>query len=201
MTNMRTDEQRLLDQVGRLPQAIAPGRDLWPDIESQLADPADEPHPAAAAEPAGSEVAHTGRWQTSVALAASLMLAVFVGYSLGREAVETPPDTSIAGYPVQAGTATQPVSLVEEVGLLEARRTMVADIEAGLERLPPDARTVVTENLRTINQALDEIDAVLAGNPAGGLDRQLLVAMYADQLTRLSSMQTLVMNSNQEILL
>ena len=90
---------------------------------------------------------------------------------------------------------------VDGVSLQEGRRNMAAQIEAGLDRLPADARFVVIENLTAINTALDEIDAVLARTPESGLDRQLLISMYTDQLARLNSVQSLVLNSNQEILL
>jgi len=196
MTNERTHEQAaqaLLDRTGQLPRAIAPDRDLWPRIESALKEPLGEQQTAQ------DDAEHTGaanylhRWQAPAALAASLLLAVFFGYWIGQEDAPVPSSISVA--------ALQPVSLVEEVGLLEARRTMAAEIESGLYRLPPDARLVVIENLTAIHAALDEIDAVLARAPASGLDRQLLISMYADQISRLNSVQTLVMNSNQEILL
>ena len=211
MTIKRTDNQKadeLLDRAGQLQHAVAPERDLWPGIESQLGAQL-RAHRSETRSRQNQTVETTGvvflhRWRTPLALAASLMLAVLLGYWIGREEAPIPGPTPgpmpIAVQPTPGERALQPVSL-EEVGLLEARRTMAADIEAGLTRLPPDARIVVMENLAAINAALDEIDAVLAEAPVTGLDRQLLVSMYADQISRLNSMQALVMNSNQEILL
>ena len=186
-------DQTLFERAGGLPREIAPDRDLWPGIESQLDDQlATDGNKAIR----GSTIL---RWQAP-ALAAGLLMALVLGYWVGREdAVDT------GSQPIAATPATEPglqtVSLVEEVGLLDARRAMAAEVEAGLERLPADARQVVLENMAAINKALDEIDTVLAQSPESGLDRQLLVSMYADQLARLSSLQTLVMNSNQETLL
>ena len=128
-------------------------------------------------------------------------MALLLGYWIGQEQADAPTPASMLAETAPGNGELRPVSLVEEVGLLEARHAMAAEIEAGLVRLPADARTVVIDNLTAINQALDEIDAVLEQAPATGLDRQLLISMYADQLARLSSMQALVMNSNQEILL
>jgi hypothetical protein len=173
------DEQALLEQAARLPKQVSPGRDLWPDIETAIA------HETAQA-PARIGLS---RWSATAALAASLLLALFIGYEVGRDTPEQPP------------IGAQPVNLVEAAGLLETRRTMAAEIEAGLYRLPPDARSVVVENLAAISDALDEIDAVLAEAPPTGLDRQVLMAMYVDQLALLGSVRHLVLHSNQEILL
>ena len=197
--NKETDERLLLDRAARLPREMSPNQDLWPAIESQLGEQRTD-QPQAEDETAGpARVAFIHRWRAPAALAASLLLAVFLGYWAGREDTAAPAPAPVAAAPTDA--VLQPVSLVEEVGLLEARRAMAAEIETGLVSLPADARMVVIENLQAINTALDQIDAVLAESPATGLDRQLLISMYADQLARLSSVQTLVMNSNQEILL
>ncbi len=175
------DEQTLLDQASRLRKDIPPERDLWPGIEAAIAD----------ATPAGRRDPGRNRWPAAAALAATLVLALLIGYGAGRG---TPEGSNGA-------TALQPVSLVEAAGLLETRRTMAAEIEAGLHRLPPDAQAVVIENLATIGTALDEIDAVLAEAPPSGLDRQVLMALYVDQLALLGSVRQLVLHSNQEILL
>lgn len=188
---MTTQEERtLLEQASALSRDIPPERDLWPEIESAIA---------------GQRSGDTrGRWRTPAALAASLLLALVVGYGVGREAPETAMVAETAAVGRDAGvsqTALQPVSLVEAAGLLAARRAMADEIEAGLEHLPPDARSVVIENLAAIGAALDEIDAVLAATPSSGLDRQVLMAMYVDQLALLGSVRQLVLQSNQEILL
>lgn len=185
-------QDALLAAARTLPREVSPDRDLWASIEPQLGD-------QLPAEPAGGSVVSINRRWQAPALAASLLLALAVGYWVGQ--AEAPDAQHLASLPGQTDVQPLTVSLTEEVGLKEARLTMAAEIEAGLDRLPPDARLVVLENLTTINNALDEIDAVLDQAPASGLDRQLLVSMYADQLNRLSSMQSLVMNSNQEIVL
>ena len=180
-------QDALLAAARALPQEVSPDRDLWASIEPKLGD-------QLPAEPAGGSVVSINRRWQAPALAASLLLALAVGYWVGQ--AEVPDAQRLASLPEQTDVQPVTVSLTEEVGLKEARLTMAAEIEAGLDRLPPDARLVVLENLTTINNALDEIDAVLDQAPASGLDRQLLVSMYADQLNRLSSMQSLVMNSN-----
>ena len=206
MTNDRTDHsvnQAVLEQAGQLPRAVTPDRDLWPGIAGRLGEqlPAEE----ATANPAVVTPIHSQRllperWQAP-ALAASLLVALLLGYWIGREGTDAPSSAPMVAETAPGTGELRPVSLVEEVGLLEARNAMAAEIEAGLDRLPADARIVVIDNLTAINKALDQIDAVLEQAPATGLDRQLLISMYTDQLARLSSVQALVMNSNQEILL
>lgn len=201
MTDMNDNGNALLERAGELPRSMAPERDLWAGIEAQLGEQLPAEQPAADSTGGGGgriPGPNPYRWQAP-ALAASLLLALVAGYWLGQ--TESPASRPVAVVPTVAQTGLQAVSLTEEVGLKEARRTMAREIEAGLARLPDDARQVVIENLTTINNALDEIDAVLAQTPASGLDRQLLISMYTDQLARLNSMQALVMNSNQEILL
>ena len=189
-----TTDQALFERAGKLPREIAPAQDLWPGIENRL-------DTQLQAEASGSAAGGSNllRWQAP-ALAAGLLLALVLGYWVGRQDAIPTVDQPIASN-TAIDTTLQPVSLIEEVGLLEARRAMAAEVEAGLEGLPEDARLIVLENMATINKALDDIDTVLAQAPATGLDRQLLISMYADQLARLNSLQTLVMNSNQEILL
>jgi hypothetical protein len=209
MTQTNHETDALLEQARRLPHEITPNRDLWAGIESQLGAqlPAQETPPGAVPlRP--RQTARSGslrpRWQAA-AMAASLLLALVIGYWVGQS--DSPMPQPVAGAAdleinnLGPTAGMQSVSLTEEVGLQEARRNMAAQIEAGLVRLPADARFVVIENLTAINAALDEIDAVLARTPESGLDRQLLVAMYTDQLARLKSVQSLVLNSNQEILL
>ena len=187
---MTTQEERaLLEQASGLAREVPPERDLWPGIESAIA----EEKPRSPARP---------RWYAPAALAASLLLALVIGYGAGRETLEAPTTVQTLTPAGNMTTAqVQPVSLVEAAGLLETRRTMAAEIEAGLHRLPPDARSVVVDNLAAISAALDEIDAVLAEAPSSGLDSQLLMAMYVDQLALLGSVRQLVLQSNQEILL
>lgn len=177
-------EQDLLDQASRLPRDIAPERDLWPGIEAAMAG-----------EPDTRASGWSTRWPAAATLAASLLLALLIGYGTGRGLPDTPGVAEISPREIQT------VNLVETTGLLAARRAMAAEIETGLERLPPDAQSVVIENLATIGAALDEIDAVLAEAPSSGLDRQVLMAMYVDQLALLGSVRQLVIQSNQETLL
>jgi hypothetical protein len=186
---MNHDEHALLEQTARLPREIPPERDLWPSIASEIRQ-----------SPSGT--GSGWRRHTPLALAASLLLALALGYSLGRVETSDPP-VAASHTPIVSTelSGNQPVSLTEAVGLGEARRTMAAEIESGLHRLPPDARSVVLDNLTVINAALDDIDRVLTETPGSGLDRQLLMSMYVDQLALLGGVRNLVLQANQETLL
>jgi hypothetical protein len=191
---MNHEEHALLDQAARLPREIPPERDLWPSIENEI-----RRFP--------SRTGTGWRRHTPLALAASLLLALALGYSLGRVETSDPQmtadqtpviSTEPSGY---QPSGYQSVSLTRAVGLDEARRTMAAEVESGLHGLPPDARSVVLENLSVINAALDNIDRVLAETPESGLERQLLISMYADQLALLGGVRNLVLQTNRETLL
>ena len=52
-----------------------------------------------------------------------------------------------------------------EATLDGVRRQLESEIEARKDRLPPETRALVFENLRTIDRALAEIEAALAASP------------------------------------
>lgn len=198
---MKSGDSDLLQQAAALPKEIEPERDLWPFIEARLneSNPADDP--------AEKSIIRPPAWQTSLALAAGLVLAVSVGFWLGSGS-RTLPDGQIPaqGAVVHASRpATLPVGQTMAADLYRTRVALSAEIEAALGTLPEEARVVVRENLASINQALEEIDRVLGQAPDHAQDQQLLMTMYADQLALLGSMQRLIRTANsdmkQEILL
>ncbi len=206
---MNTEERDLLEQAAALPRRIEPERDLWPRIEAGL-DNTDS-GTFARSEPAMADADRLPRtpgqkirWLAPLALAASLALAVGIGYWAGAGNKPAAPGPVLATTELPAPLATRPVSLEVDADLQRTRALLAADIEAALLRLPPDASAVVSENLAAINRALDQIDEVLGQAPATDLDQQLLMAMYADQIARLSGMHSVIYSSrtsNQEILL
>jgi hypothetical protein len=170
-----------------LPRQIEPERDLWPQIEARLREPAPEARPR--------------RWFPA-ALAASLALAAGVGFWFGN--LDGPnPDPAIAALPSNTSAGqrerSMPASLPLDVQLTRAE--LVTRLERQISGLPPEFQTVVIRNLAVINDALDEIDAALADTPDNGADQRLLMAMYADQLALLTSMNTMLYRPRQEIAL
>jgi hypothetical protein len=85
--------------------------------------------------------------------------------------------------------------------LQQTRRALAASVRGRLETLPPATRKVVVANLAAINKAMDEIDAALKTAPDSGLDGQLLLSIYVDQLTLLNTMNNTLPRTSTEITL
>ena len=100
-------EQDLLDQASRLPRNIAPERDLWPGIEAAIAGESDT-----------RASGWSNRWPAVAALAASLMLALLIGYGTGRGLPDTPGLAEVSPREIQT------VNLVETTGLLTGEQQL-----------------------------------------------------------------------------
>ena len=64
----------------------------------------------------------------------------------------------------------------------DARSNLEAELEFELERLSPEARTAVEENLAIIRGAIREINAELAEDPDNRLLQDLLLQSYHEEL-------------------
>lgn len=188
---MTTIEDDLTRRARALPRELTPERDLWPEIEAGLV-----PRPAAWV-----------RWRRPLAMAASLLVAVSVGYWLGGSADREPvlPGTSTAiGTGIPPGDfEAMPAAGVGGVDpeLHRVRAALAAALRERLDSLPEQSRLLVEDNLAAINRALDEIDQALIQTPRSGMDQRLLMAMYTDQLLLLSTMNDLIRNPNLEMTL
>jgi hypothetical protein len=195
----------LREQVRALPRELAPGRDLWPEIASRVGA-ADVEHGGAAGA-FWERTVSVPRW---AALAALLAVAVGVGLLVGYErafsdmapvAVSSPVPPS--GVAPAANGRTDPVLAASGAGralaayaetdreLATIREELWRSIEARQAKLPPETRAVVFENLRTIERAIDEIEAALAATPADQelartyiayRERQIAVLRQANEL-------------------
>lgn len=191
----------ITERARALPHSVAPERDLWPEIAAHL----DQNRAAAGDDSPPS--ARRALWRP-LALAASLLLATILGFWLGRAPDgEWPDPRRLAGTEVApaAGTAaaarTAPVGLTTSGELHETRLALLQEIEQRVAALPPSARQVVIDNVRTINRSLDEITSALAGSAGAGQNMQFLMNMYADQLVLLNSVNNTLYPNTSEILL
>ena len=197
-------EDDLIRQARTLPRSVPPERDLWPDIAARLEETGSAPSPAGTAVPvqAGRHPSPTARRWQPLAWAATLVLAVSAGFWLGRS--PDPSAADLAGQAVTAAPAATPVVAVgpsPRADLQQTRAALARDIDQRLDGLNPPTRAVVLDNLAVINQALDEIDAALAATADSGLDARLLMAMYADQLVLMNTMNNALYPSTAEIAL
>lgn len=160
-------------EAERVPRDLEPERDLWPGIAARV-----------------RARRRLARWRL-VALAAGLVLAVGALLWRGRAVEEVP---------IQA--STKPTGAVGLAAYAETDRTLAAirdelqrSIEARQDRLPPETRALVFENLRTIDRAIAEIERALDGAPGNSeltrtyieyRQRQISLLRQANQLaTRL----------------
>lgn len=129
---------------------------------------------------------------SALAACAVVWFAVGLPFRTGSDGPATadPATGSVAAVPVGVQTTTPT--------LIETRDALIADVYERLAALPPDTRSEVVKNLNTINEALDQIDRALEEAPDSGLDRRLLMSMYADQITMLTGLNAVVRHANRE---
>ena len=180
MTTQRKDPAlRLEEALERLPQAIEPGRDLWPQIEAQLA-----PH----------EVRRERRWLWPAAAAVLLV----VGSSLITAQLLKPEAPTVARQPAPGPDAGVTFAAAafgpgQTLGPTydAARQELVRSLSARIERLPPDARRQLETNLAELRRASAQINAALELSPGDPLLEELLLNAYQDELAVLANVNQL----------
>lgn len=172
----------------KLPAGIAPGRDLWPGIEAAIA--------GGATRRAGSR---TG-WNRLLAQAAAVVLLVGGSSSVTwlvatstTDTTEPPAGTKpLTAQPVSTGFAGN-YELGEE--FLDARASLASRLEEELNRLPPETRSEVRQNIVRIRAAIHEINLALAEEPDNALLQELLVSMYREEVNVMRRVEGLASSS------
>lgn len=148
--------ERLLRRAAALPRALTPRRDLWPGVASRLGG--------------------RGSW-TGLAAAAALLAAAGLAGWLVSSPPQRPGRSAGPGAVVPAA-APPPANLAGAAAgdmrraSFELRRLL--DEHRG--RLAPETVRVVESNLAVIENAVDEIEAALEGDPASPALRRMLTA-------------------------
>jgi hypothetical protein len=175
-------EAELDRRIARLPKAVEPGRDLWPDIEAQL--------DAGAAAGDARTVTRYAWWGAAAAAvcAAALLPQLLREAPVSNDPVPmaTVPETSTTGL----DTAGQQLRLRNAaVTSMEpgpeyraARAELLALLEGRLAELAPEDREIVVRNIETIRRALEEIDGALQDNPDDPLLQELMLQTYQREL-------------------
>ncbi len=140
-----TAAQDLADLVGQLPEAIAPGRDLWGGIEARLAPPSRSRLPWA-----------------RLALAAAVLIAATIGATTWFLQPAPPP--------LLASQGTDPVQPLPEAPdwehqMEEATAALSAVLAERRDDLDPEAVRIVEENLAVIDAAIRECHQALGADP------------------------------------
>ena len=164
MSQDRAD--KLIERAAELATKVRPQRDLWPGIAGRIA------------EPPGKR-----RWTPLLAQAAAVVLLIGGSSSVTLWVTrdEQPPQMQVV-----------PQNLVFEQAAFGAEHTFGSvyrsaggdyrqQLDEQLERLSPEARTAVENNLALIRSAIDEISVALEKNPDSELLQELLLRSYRDQ--------------------
>jgi len=167
-----------------LPQAIEPGRDLWPQIEAQLAE-------GGRAAPAGVAVATTARRTASTRLrwlaAAAMVGCVAVGIWIGRSVLPgAAPQLAQSSRPA---SGTMQTAWVSDPRYLRQHDALVQSLAAQLATLPPASRAKVMTSLAAVRQAKQELEDALGKDPGNALLQELLVNTYQDEMRVLTDVR------------
>ena len=185
-----TDGERKISTLRDLPLDIAPPRDLWKGIETQIA--ADRN--AMQDTPADDAVRRSRRpMRLHILAAAAVMAALAVGIWIGRAVLPLPGGGPPAG-PVQTASSTRareaaavPASFVADSKYNRDRAALVKDLETRLAALPPDSRAKVLSSLKAINDSKQALEAELGKDPSNALLQELLVNTYQDEMRVLTA--------------
>jgi hypothetical protein len=194
MTGPRDGDESKVSSLSQLPQAIEPGRDLWPQIEAQLQAVQAAAPPATGAQTslARRRVARL-RWLAAAAMVASVAVGVWIGRSLlppvGRgaaapQAVSTPP-----GYAAATGASALDAAYVSDPRYARERAALLRSLPARLAALPPPARAKVMASLATLKKAKEDLESALGKDPGNALLQELLVDTYQDEMRVLTDVR------------
>jgi hypothetical protein len=167
-----------------LPQGIEPARDLWPQIEAQIAG-----RGGAAQAPAVAAVTRRStraplRWLAAAAMVGCVAVGVWIGRSAlpGAGSAQLAQSSRPASGTVQTAWVTDPRYQRE-------REELMRSLGAQLAALPPASRAKVLTSLATIRQAKQEVESALGKDPGNALLQELLVNTYQDEMRVLTDVR------------
>ncbi len=160
-------EDKLMSAAAQLSTEIAPERDLWPDVEAAIAAPQ-----------------RRSGWTPYLAQAAAIVL--LIGASSGVTYMMTKGGGSVSPVVPTMTLDSEFVSFGSDYelsqGFQDARSDLAARLDLELDRLSPDARTEVEQNLAVIRSAIIEINSALEQEPDNALLQNLLIKTYREEL-------------------
>ena len=163
----------LRERVENLPRSVAPPRDLWPEIEAQIA---------------AKRVARGAFGRRAVMAAAAavvLVTSVVTAYLVGRQQAAS--IVVVAPAPQRAASEVLAASFAE-IGVHDyeaTRRQLMNVLDGRRDELSPATMEVVSTNLRLIDEAMGEIADALGEDPGNELLMRRLVSTYRQQINLL----------------
>lgn len=187
----------LLAEARALPREIAPPRDLWAGIEARLQDRSRPPARETADVPVievDFRAARRPAWRrwAPMAAAARVLVALSSGITAYLVQARATAPVAVVPVPVPAATDARATSALaafrpterEYLGTVEA---LAAELEARRGELAPQTVATIEENLRIIDQAIDEARAALERDPANVDLPLMLSGVYRKKVELLQS--------------
>ena len=163
--NTNSDD-KLMAEAAKLATEIAPERDLWPNIEASIAAP------------------NKRRLMPYFAQAAAVVLLVgassAVTYWVTKSEPSVSPGFTNPGLVLESASWGGQYELSSSYKL--ARSDLRKQLNEDLERLSPESRANVEENLQLIRSAIAEINTALEQQPDNILLQELLLTTYREEL-------------------
>lgn len=169
----------LLAEVAELARSIEPPRDLWPQIDSQIARPS-----------WGGRTFWSMRYPLAAAAVlliaiSSLVTALLVERTSGRVATDLAP--TVTGTATAASAGWQQI----ETEYLRATAELMEPLEATRTRLAPETLELIEESLRIIDSAIREVRAALAADPGSRELMEMLSVTYEKKIEVLQQVSRL----------
>ncbi len=168
MNEKQSFDDKLMEAAGALETEVAPGRDLWPDIENAIARPS------------------RGQWNRVFAQAAAVVLLVGASSGLTYMAMNNrtlPPTPHVNTAPLQIEQASFGGTYMLGADYQEARNSLRSRFEEQLEKLTPEERAEVTRDVDAIRSVIEEINRALTNDPDSALLQELLLSTYQEELS------------------
>ena len=176
------EEKRTVTTLRELPQGIEPGRDLWPQIEAQIAG-----RSAVRAVVTGG--ARRGAVAPRTYLAAAAMVGcIAVGVWIGRSVLPGADSVPLA-QSARPESGTTQTAWVADPRYQRQHEQLMRSLGAQLASLPPASRAKVTASLETIGKAKQERESALGKDPGNALWQELLVNTYQDEMRVLTDVR------------
>ena len=167
MNDIERDD-KLIAAASALSTEISPDRDLWPGIEQAIAAP------------------KRSRWTPMLAQAAAVVLLVGASSGITYFTMQEEP-VVIERFGAELQFEQTAFGAEQTLGSVyrSAQGDYQTELNKELDRLSPEVRADIEENLGLIKDAIAQINLALKQNPDNVLLQDLLVRSYRDQHTLL----------------
>jgi len=176
------EERSRVTTLRDLPQGIEPGRDLWPQIEAQIAGRSTVRAVVTGGARRGT-VAPL-RWLAAAAMVGCVAVGVWIGRSVLPGAGSVPLAQS-----ARPESGTMQTAWVADPRYQRAHEQLMRSLGAQLASLPPASRAKVMASLETIGKAKQELESALGKDPGNALLQELLVNTYQDEMRVLTDVR------------